>query len=870
MRGQVAWLQEELRRCQEEARESREEARESRAQVEQCNIKKEALEGVLKQRDEEYMNLYQAHSELQRRLQRNDERLLETLHRNEKLEQLLHGQDLTDLKTSQSQREILQRFEERVTSICERHNEATNAAFIAQPDSAMPEEKMSPSLGPTNSTSDGEEDASLSGSNTWSPPAQETRCARDGEGNEGPVGVLESPPAGHGERRSPLRVSVSSSGVSMRPGTKEDMKPLRSSRSAGCAVVAATGTAGAKPRGSPRVGGAHSPVPRETQLPRRGATERGDRGHMCSPRERSPRIRSTGGAGGGPRPRQPNASRQGTSTPVFQTSSNPGGATKGDESRGCTATVTSSSSSDMSADSSQDSEGHGSSMFLAGNKPPYATPAAIETTPMRPTSRPAIVTPLALPARQPERQSPRQPDRQPFEGAATGESVPLTHRQTNAYVPCPAFLHDAPPPSARGRSSAPLPGAAAEDSAAPPPTPRDRSSSMGIHVLGDQLPSARGRPPVPEEMLLAPLAPESCVDASVAVVTASAADGMITPQRGGGAASHRTSPRRGGSTAPREYRVEIISPRQAREYLVAISPNVIPCAAATAAPEPAYAAVSSPRSEKSPQSPPMLLCAEEETDSCAESEACGKLHANRCSTSSISLSSNEGDIRDRLRQTLCLEEVVVRQEEVRVTPSASVGSVGSVTGSGKIAIQSNVSAGWASPAAPTPRPQTSRPPQAPAAAWSVRRSESSGPMKQIHAVKPGAQTPPAAATWVRRSESTESTGLRMQLATPSTPGPPGPAPPAVAAYAPPASPAAVGSAVGSAVGLVAWTQQSQAAYTCSPRVYRGPACTTGPQCHGTPSPGTMTPRTARGVPQAACRAERTTAFLTAPHRGGGG
>lgn len=339
---------------------------------------------------------------------------------------------------------------------------------------------------------------------------------------------------------------------------------------------------------------------------------------------------------------------------------------------------------------------------------------------------------------------------------------------------------------------------------------------------------------------------------------------------------------RSGSTQRRlstkEYCVEIITPRTARKYSAnhaqeADEPQTPREIGVSMLSQPA--GQPSPRSAQSGESPPMLLRLAGETSaetSCSEEDR--EPYRIAQSASCISLSSTEGDIRDRLRQTLHLEaaEAVPVEETVAAPHAVSrFCSNGSHVNATLITHQ-----GWASPAAPTPshggsgnlggsfNPHALRPPQAPG--WTVRRSESSGPGLQSYqaAAKPaGAQTPPMnAANWVRRSDSW---GPSMKQMAPSQLYGPLPSTAVPVTWAPAPSPRPGGP---------------QPYNPCqSPRVIRSGSGGGGPPqgiCNS-PRTGPVTPRaapfSARGAPQA-CReplSARSATFISAgPHRSGGG
>jgi len=193
------------------------------------------------------------------------------------------------------------------------------------------------------------------------------------------------------------------------------------------------------------------------------------------------------------------------------------------------------------------------------------------------------------------------------------------------------------------------------------------------------------------------------------------------------------SGRRG--TSPREYVVEAISPARARE----LAPDVPldPC------PE-QCSNCDSPRSQQAPTSPALLLGPCEE--SCEESNP--DIHQS----DTVSISSDEGAIRDRLKQSLQLRGVSTettaavdspRMSEPASRHAAGSSSPGRATASARTAYSPMTPRGHgaASVMAIWARQQASRFQQAPARVGSFRAVNTSG-TSSASSTRRGAPPPP--------------------------------------------------------------------------------------------------------------------------------
>jgi hypothetical protein len=162
-------------------------------------------------------------------------------------------------------------------------------------------------------------------------------------------------------------------------------------------------------------------------------------------------------------------------------------------------------------------------------------------------------------------------------------------------------------------------------------------------------------PSLPLVQQMSPTAPDTLDSLGVAPGAPDEASALLAPPYSARAPSGSRSPRAGSAhrrlTTPREYEVEIISAERARELAADVSLSDL--GSEKAAPE----------SPKCLQSPALLLC-HDGGDSREDSLTMAR------STSSVSISSDEVEIRDRLKHSLQLRGICVDEPPMSPPPTA--------------------------------------------------------------------------------------------------------------------------------------------------------------------------------------------------------
>jgi len=160
-------------------------------------------------------------------------------------------------------------------------------------------------------------------------------------------------------------------------------------------------------------------------------------------------------------------------------------------------------------------------------------------------------------------------------------------------------------------------------------------------------------------------------EAAVAAHSTPDAAGGTAPPHPPAKARSVSATRRSGT--PREYVVEVLSPARARELT-----RDLPCTAMDLQKTAEVGLAESPRMVPSPRSPALLLCPGQE-EILAESDA-----EELGGGSTISASSDEGEIRDRLKKALQLRGTPQRSSEAgRTTGARSAGTIPRTTPSGR-------------------------------------------------------------------------------------------------------------------------------------------------------------------------------------------
>lgn len=325
-------------------------------------------------------------------------------------------------------------------------------------------------------------------------------------------------------------------------------------------------------------------------------------------------------------------------------------------------------------------------------------------------------------------------------GAGGSEQELLTQRPGATGSPSPvaagaaaASRWSSPPPKAKGtKASSTAPGTARL------PTPKAMEkvqvvplTPLAPHHLESFCESSRRSTPAP---------PDEASGPSLAAVFPGASPRGASPaastsRRHGG---HRSSSRQGRSRTPPKYSLEVLTPERVKELfgpergLLRGSQATLQqlCLPGTSADEEDAGS----DGQAPPKSPAMLLCPDLETSSATGDEEAssgggvGRLERAR-SPSSVSTSSDEGEIRDRLKQSLQLRGVVCGEPDglAAAATAAAAAAVAAVVKSAPPAQASRRAAAAAGAASPSsPRGQWFDA-AAPTPAWAAPRVPSPAP-----------------------------------------------------------------------------------------------------------------------------------------------